>query len=94
MGIARIYLTVALAFASAGAFAQQYRFELPREVKCIATPYCGQAGRSCSGVQKVYRGDSAGTAKHEIVQACVQANRPDRCNCVQQCRQVAQCSKN
>jgi hypothetical protein len=23
----------------------------------------------------------------------VQANRPDRCNCIQQCRKVAQCSK-
>jgi hypothetical protein len=39
-------------------------------------------------------GTAAGSAKNSIIQECVQANRPDRCNCIQQCRQVAQCSRN
>lgn len=90
----RTYLVLALLFFSGGPLAQQYKFDTPRELKCAAKPYCGEAGRSCKGVEKVYRGDAAGTAKQDIVQACVQANRPDRCNCIQQCRQVAQCSKN
>lgn len=89
----RSYLAVFLLLASAVAPAQQYKFDTPREVKCAARPYCGEAGRSCKGVEKVYRGEAAGSAKQDIVQACVQANRPDRCNCIQQCRQVAQCSK-
>lgn len=87
-------LAPALLLASAAGLAQQYKFDVPREVKCVAQPYCGQAGRTCQGVQKVYRGTAAGSAKHDIVQACVKANRPDRCNCIQQCREVAQCSKN
>ena len=90
----RSYLAVFLLLASAAALAQQYKFDTPREVKCTARPYCGQAGRSCKGVEKLYRGDAAGSAKQDIVQACVQANRPDRCNCIQQCREVAHCSKN
>ena len=90
----RSYLVVALVLACAGAQAQQYKFDMPREIKCSAQPYCGEPGRSCKGVQQVYRGDAAGSAKHDIVQACVKANRPDRCNCIQQCRGVAQCSKN
>jgi hypothetical protein len=44
-------------------------------------------------VERTYTGAAAGSAKDSIVQACVQANRPDRCNCIQQCRRVAQCSK-
>jgi hypothetical protein len=44
-------------------------------------------------VNKTYTGAAAGSAKESIVQACVQANRPDRCNCIQQCRQVSRCSK-
>lgn len=87
-------LVIALLVICAGAQAQQYKFDTPREVKCAARPYCGQAGRSCKGVEKLYRGAAAGSAKNDIVQACVQANRPDRCNCIQQCREVAQCSKN
>ena len=90
----RSYLVVALLLACAGAHAQQYKFDTPREMTCRAQPYCGQPDRSCKGVQQVYRGAAAGSAKNSIVQACVQANRPDRCNCVQQCREVAQCSKN
>lgn len=91
----RAYLAAAaLLFACAGAHAQQYKFDTPREVTCTARPYCGQPGRSCKAVQKVYRGAAAGSAKHDIVQACVQANRPDRCNCIQQCREAVQCSKN
>jgi hypothetical protein len=90
----RPYLALVLLLASAAAPAQQYKFDTPREVKCTARPYCGQAGRLCKGVEKLYRGDAAGSAKQDIVQACVQANRPDRCNCIQQCREVAQCSKN
>jgi hypothetical protein len=79
---------------SAAVPAQQYKFDVPREVKCSARPYCGERGRNCKGVEKVYRGAAAGSARHDIVQACVKANRPDRCNCIQQCREVAQCSKN
>jgi hypothetical protein len=90
----RPYLALALLLASMAALAQQYKFDVPREVKCIAQPYCGQAGRTCKGVQQVYRGAAAGSARHDIVQACVKANRPDRCNCIQQCREVAQCNKN
>lgn len=89
----RTHLAVALLLIGTGAAAQQ-KFEAPREVKCIAQPYCGQAGRSCKGVQKVYRGAAAGTARQDIVQACVKANRSDRCNCIQQCGEVARCSKN
>jgi hypothetical protein len=44
-------------------------------------------------VAQTYTGAAAGSAKESIVQACVKANRPDRCNCIQQCRRVAQCSK-
>jgi hypothetical protein len=44
-------------------------------------------------VQRTYTGAAAGSAKESIVQACVQVNRGDRCNCIQQCRRVAQCSK-
>jgi hypothetical protein len=44
-------------------------------------------------VERTYTGAAAGSAKNSIVQACVQANRPDRCNCIQQCRKVARCSK-
>ena len=90
----RANLALALVLFSAGALAQQYKIDTPRELKCAARPYCGEAGRSCKAVEKVFRGAAAGSAKHDIVQACVQANRPDRCNCIQQCRQVAQCSKN
>jgi hypothetical protein len=79
--------------ACAGPHAQQYRFDVPREMHCTARPYCGQPGRSCAAVERTYRGAAAGSAMHSIVQACVQANRPDRCNCIQQCRKVAQCSK-
>ena len=89
----RTALALALLVLCAGVHAQQYRYNVPREVQCEAHPYCGQPGRSCKGVEKTYRGSAAGSAKHSIVQECVQANRPDRCNCVQQCRQVARCSK-
>ena len=78
----------ALLLLCAGSHAQQ-----PREMHCLAKPYCGQAGRTCSGVEKTYTGAAAGSAKHSIVQACVEANRADRCNCIQQCRKVARCSK-
>jgi hypothetical protein len=84
---------VALLILVAGAAYAQYQFNVPREMHCTAKPYCGQAGRSCKGVEKTYRGHAAGSAKNSIVQECVNANRPDRCNCIQQCRQVAQCSK-
>lgn len=87
-------LGLALVLVCAEPYAQQYRFDVPREMHCTAKPYCGQPGRSCNGVQKTYRGSAAGSAKQSIVQECVQANRPDRCNCIQQCREVARCSKN
>jgi len=86
-------LGLALLLVCAGAPAQQYKYDLPREMHCAAKPYCGEPGRACKGVEKTYTGSAAGSAKHNIVQACVQANRPDRCNCIQQCRQVARCSK-
>ena len=79
---------------SAASYSQQYQFNVPREMHCTAKPYCGTAGRACKGVEKTYRGSAAGSAKNSIIQECVQANRPDRCNCIQQCRQVAQCSRN
>ncbi len=85
-------LGLALVLACAGAEAQ-YQFNVPREMHCEARPYCGTPGRSCKPVEKTYRGAAAGSARNSIVQACIQANRPDRCNCIQQCRQVAQCSK-
>jgi hypothetical protein len=87
-------LGLALLLACAGPSAQQYRYDVPREMHCEAKPYCGQPGRTCKAVEQTYRGSAAGSAKNSIVQACVQANRPDRCNCVQQCRQVARCNKN
>ncbi len=86
-------LGLALVLVCAGSYAQQYRYDLPREMTCSAKPYCDQPGRACKGVEKTYTGSAAGSAKNSIVQACVQANRPDRCNCMQQCRQVARCSK-
>jgi hypothetical protein len=86
-------LGLALLLVCAGSYAQQYRYDVPREMNCSAKPYCDQPGRTCKGVEKTYTGSAAGSAKHSIVQACVQANRPDRCNCIQQCRQVARCSK-
>jgi hypothetical protein len=89
----RSVLGLALVLACAGSYAQQYKFDVPREIHCTARPYCGQPGRACKGVERTYIGAAAGSAKNSIVQACVQANRPDRCNCIQQCRQVARCSK-
>ncbi len=79
---------------SAASHSQQYQFNVPRELHCTAKPYCGTPGRTCKGAEKTYRGAAAGSAKNSIVQECVRANRPDRCNCIQQCRQVAQCSRN
>jgi hypothetical protein len=77
----------------AGPLAQQYKYDVPRQVRCTANPACGKPGATCKGVEQTYTGAAAGSAKNSIVQACVQANRRgDRCNCIQQCRQVAQCS--
>lgn len=87
-------LGLALALACAGSYAQQYRFDVPRSMQCTAEPACGKPGYACKGVAKTYTGAAAGSAKNSIVQACIQANRPDRCNCIQQCRQVARCSRN
>ena len=83
-----------LLLVSAAVHSQQYQFNVPREMHCTAKPYCATPGRACKGVEKTYRGSAAGSAKNSIIQECVQANRPDRCNCIQQCRQVAQCSRN
>lgn len=88
----KIVLGLALLFASAAAVAQ-YRFDVPRQLNCTAKPACGKPGLACKGVDKTYTGAAAGSAKESIVQACVQANRPDRCNCIQQCRQVSRCTK-
>lgn len=70
----------------------QNQNQLQRQVQCSAYPACSQPGRTCQGVARTYVGGSAGSAKESIVQACVQSNRPDPCNCIQQCRQVARCS--
>jgi hypothetical protein len=78
--------------ACAGLGAQQYKPDVPRQLRCEANPACGKRGTACKSVAKTYRGAAAGKAKEEIVQACVKANRPDRCNCVQQCREVSRCS--
>jgi hypothetical protein len=87
-------LGLVLMLVWAGSYAQQYKFDVPRQLHCTARPACGKPGFACKGVEKTYTGAAAGTAKDSIVQACVQANRPDRCgNCIQQCRQVARCSK-
>lgn len=87
-------LALALILVCAGSSAQQYKFDVPRQVRCTAQPACGKPGWSCKAVEQTYTGAAAGSAKNSIVQACVQANRPDRCgNCIQQCRQVARCSK-
>ncbi|HEV3009499.1 MAG TPA: hypothetical protein VGX52_10735 [Burkholderiales bacterium] len=88
----RRVLGLALLLACAGSVAQQYKFDVPRSVQCTAHPACGKPGYACKGVKQTYTGAAAGSAKSSIVQACVQANRPDRCNCVQQCRQVSRCS--
>jgi hypothetical protein len=86
-------LGLALLLMCAGSSAQQYRFDVPRQMHCTARPYCAQPGRTCKEVEKTYTGAAAGSAMNSIVRACVEANRPDRCNCIQQCRQVARCSK-
>ena len=85
---------LALMLVCAGPLAQQYRYDVPRQVRCTALPACGKPGYACKAVEKTYTGAAAGNAKDSIVQACVQANRPDRCgDCIQQCRKVARCSK-
>ena len=90
----RIALGLALLLACAGSSAQQYKFDVPRQMRCEAYPACATPGRQCKGVEKTYTGKAAGSAKNSIVQACVEANRPDRCgNCIQQCRQVSRCEK-
>jgi hypothetical protein len=87
-------LGLALMLVCAGSYAQQYRYDVPRQLRCTAFPACGKPGAACKGVEKTYTGAAAGSAKDSIVQACVQANRPDRCgDCIQQCRKVARCSK-
>jgi len=87
-------LALALLLVCAGSSAQRYQFDVPRTVRCTALPACGKPGAACKAVEKTYTGAAAGTAKDSIVQACVQANRPDRCgDCIQQCRKVARCSK-
>jgi hypothetical protein len=90
----KLVLGLALILVCAGSSAQQYKYNVQRQMRCEAYPACAKAGYRCQGVEKTYSGAAAGSAKNSIVQACVQANRPDRCgNCVQQCRQVARCEK-
>jgi hypothetical protein len=86
-------LGLALMLICAETLAQQYKFDVPRQMRCTASPACGKPGAKCVGVERTYTGAAAGSAKESIVQACVQVNRGDRCNCIQQCRRVAQCSK-
>jgi len=88
--VRRLAAGLALLLACAGAYAQQ--FSAPRQMHCEAKPYCGNARGTCKGVEQTYKGTAAGSARNSIIQACIQANRPDRCNCIQQCRQVAQCA--
>jgi hypothetical protein len=84
----KAFLGLALFLACA---ASQAQYDVPRRMQCEAKPYCGNPRATCKGVQKTYRGAAAGSAKNSIIQACIQANRPDRCNCIQQCREVARC---
>lgn len=61
--------------------------------RCSAFPVCvREPGRygSCQGVEQVYA--NAHTGFRGIVAQCVEANRPDTCNCAAQCSRVAQCS--
>jgi hypothetical protein len=89
----KLALGLALLLFCAGSSAQQYKFDVPRSVRCTAHPACGKPGAACKAVDKTYTGAAAGSAKNSIVQECVQANRPDRCgNCIQQCRQSVRCS--
>ena len=89
----KLLIALVLVLVCAGSSAQQYKFDVPRQVRCEAYPACAKPGARCRGVEKTYTGKAAGSAKNSIVQACVQANRPDACgNCVQQCRQVSRCS--
>ena len=89
-----VKLGLALVLLCAGSSAQQYKFDVPRQVQCTAHPACGKPGAACKAVEHTYKGAAAGSAKDSIVRACVEANRPDPCgNCVQHCRQVARCSK-
>jgi hypothetical protein len=85
----RRLLGLALLLACAGSSAQQ--FNVQRVMHCEAKPYCGNPRATCKGVEKDFRGSAAGSARNSIIQACIQANRPDRCNCIQQCREVARC---
>lgn len=84
----KAFLGLALLLACAASLAQ---YDVPRRMHCEAKPYCGNPRTTCKGVEKTYRGAAAGSAKNSIIQACIQANRPDRCNCIQQCREVARC---
>jgi hypothetical protein len=85
-------LGLTLMLACAGLYAQQYKPDVPRQLHCTAKPACDKRGAACKAVEKTYRGAAAAKAKDDIVQACIKANRPDRCNCVQQCREVSRCS--
>ena len=82
---------LALGLAAGLAQAQSRQYQLERSVHCTARPACDRAGASCKGVEKTYTGAAAGKAKDSIVRACVEANRPDRCNCIQNCRPAARC---
>lgn len=84
----RLVLAIVLLAYGAVSFAQQ---KPQRAVRCTATPVCAQKSASCKSVQRTYTGASVGKAKDSIVQACVKANHSDRCNCIQQCRDAAQC---
>jgi hypothetical protein len=89
---AALVFPLVLLLAAGWAEAQtQRQFQIERSVRCTAHPGSGKAGCECKGAEKTYTGPAAGKAKDSIIQACIQANRPDRCNCIQQCRQVARC---
>ena len=81
----KLLLVATILVFSTASLAQQ------RSVSCTAYPSCDTPGKVCKGVKETYTGPAAGKAKESIVQACVKANRPDPCNCVQACRKAAQC---
>ena len=84
----RLVLAIVLLAYGAAAVAQQ---KPQRSMRCTAAPACPQKGASCKSVQRTYTGAAVGKAKDSIIQACVKANHNDRCNCIQQCRESAQC---
>jgi hypothetical protein len=63
-----------------------------RVVQCNARPVCSGGYGRCAAVAQTYKGFTLQAGRRDIVQACVDANTPDSCNCASQCSAVARCS--